>query len=736
MDVDEHRANDSDDSMPDLQSVSNSSDSDDGDEGTSAQQRLEEDDGDSEWSDVDDDDEPMPPLEPTVPSSGLRRRHEDTDQDRERDRRHPSQRVPPQINVNPPPPTANNNNNNNGNAAHGPPHNLAQLFSLLTRGLATATAGANIQFGVGMPPDIVFGAPPPQPKDSPANAARIVGGLERVPEGLVRRLERVCGAKANVGGDELGAVGGDSGCAICWDRLLDGEGAEFATATPANADPPTANDIIALPCAHTFHAACLLPWFARPGQTTCPTCRFDVDPEGVIWFGGRKGRRRGFGFPGFGFFAGPGGAGGPPFGAPFAPQAGVDVDAGPGPWGDDGDPEVEAEFFDDGGEGDFAGAEMAFDLVMGPGGGIGIAPVGAGGMPPFPFHPMGMPMPMPMPMPQQDEDEDEDVMPPLEPIPARATTTTTPAPAPTSTNTTNTTNTNTAAAGTFDDMPPLEPIPSPSGAGQAPPATRTQNAPAPAPAPAAAAAQPPTANVGAAQRPAAGNANAPPPTANANANANAPPPTANANANAPPPNANANANRTTNPGTFTFGLDIVFSTLGPIPPPANLAAAAAAPLGQGQGQGQGQGPILAQWQQQQQPRGGVPAQAQEEGRERRALRSCSAGLLRGRRRGRRRVERRRPLGMRTRRQLPLPRRKQDQGIRDSREEARARKCQCQCQCPGSPLALACSLYSARRGASLGRCRTPPARTGWGASRRRRCSRCSSCWRGSGGFRRG
>ncbi|KAJ7041557.1 hypothetical protein C8F04DRAFT_1300986 [Mycena alexandri] len=178
----------------------------------------------------------MPPLEPTVASSGLRRRHEDTDQDRERDRRHPSQRVPPQINVNSPPAT----NNNNNNAAHGPLHNLAQLFSLLTRGLATATAGANIQFGVGMPLDI--------PKDSPANAARIVSGLKCVPEELVRWLERVCGAKANVGADELGAVGGDSGCAICWDRLLDGEGAEFATATPADADPPTANDIIALPC--------------------------------------------------------------------------------------------------------------------------------------------------------------------------------------------------------------------------------------------------------------------------------------------------------------------------------------------------------------------------------------------------------------------------------------------------------------------------------------------------------
>ncbi|KAF8168992.1 hypothetical protein K438DRAFT_1855965, partial [Mycena galopus ATCC 62051] len=45
-------------------------------------------------------------------------------------------------------------------------------------------------------------------------------------------------------------------------------------------------EIISLPCAHLFHASCLAPWFAQHGQTTCPTCRFDVDPQGAVWYGG------------------------------------------------------------------------------------------------------------------------------------------------------------------------------------------------------------------------------------------------------------------------------------------------------------------------------------------------------------------------------------------------------------------------------------------------------------------
>jgi hypothetical protein len=39
--------------------------------------------------------------------------------------------------------------------------------------------------------------------------------------------------------------------------------------------------IVALPCAHVYHAKCLCPWFSC--NTICPTCRFDVDPESLTW---------------------------------------------------------------------------------------------------------------------------------------------------------------------------------------------------------------------------------------------------------------------------------------------------------------------------------------------------------------------------------------------------------------------------------------------------------------------
>ncbi|KAJ7621177.1 hypothetical protein FB45DRAFT_136957 [Roridomyces roridus] len=330
MDIDHNTApddggHDSDDSMPELQSVSNSSDSESSEHETSnntttnnsaalpdtrpggryrRQQVVAEDDGDDAWTDDDGDDEAdqeMPPLEPiSAPvapdmATGSRRTRRAEDQDQERDRRHPSQRT-----------AAPNNRNNRPNPP--PPNPTAPHFHLphvhppvFTTQLMTLFAGAGL-------PGVLFGggmAPPPPPKDSPENAAKIIAGLERVPEGLVRRLERLSEIPKD-GGEELGAVGGDSGCAICWDKLLDGDGAAFTS--PADVQPasdsaatPPKEEIIALPCAHLFHASCLAPWFARPGQTTCPTCRFDVDPQGLIWYGGRKA-----GMGGLGDMGGPG----------------------------------------------------------------------------------------------------------------------------------------------------------------------------------------------------------------------------------------------------------------------------------------------------------------------------------------------------------------------------------------------------------------------------------------------
>lgn len=156
-----------------------------------------------------------------------------------------------------------------------------------------------------------------EPED-PERAKRLVDGLEEVPIGLVRRLE--CVGASGAGNGESGGSGGDSGCAICWDRLLDNESDGFGADTEAASEdnttgdnrgsinPTTSDDggpvasssspsatslqqptepaqpkIVTLPCAHVFHASCLIPWFSRPMQTTCPTCRFNIDPENLTY---------------------------------------------------------------------------------------------------------------------------------------------------------------------------------------------------------------------------------------------------------------------------------------------------------------------------------------------------------------------------------------------------------------------------------------------------------------------
>ncbi|KAG6896688.1 hypothetical protein C0992_006678 [Termitomyces sp. T32_za158] len=157
--------------------------------------------------------------------------------------------------------------------------------------------------------------------DDPERAKQLVDALEEVPVGLVRRLEALNGKLPSGNGEGDGMGAGDCSCAICWDTLLDGEGGfgvdsddktqveepqhaerEDALSTPTSpsqdtapvlaptSTPPTSKKlvsstdpaqpkIVSLPCAHVFHAACLIPWFSRPRQTTCPTCRFNIDPE-------------------------------------------------------------------------------------------------------------------------------------------------------------------------------------------------------------------------------------------------------------------------------------------------------------------------------------------------------------------------------------------------------------------------------------------------------------------------
>jgi len=195
---------------------------------------------------------------------------------------------------------------------------------------------------------------PPDPK----RAKELLRGLQAVPPGLVRRLERVeallgsADVKTGASNGKIERESDGNGkvlCAVCYDPLrvvevLEGdaneereverevradEGAGEAmevdetdiedeemgppveeqqegtdmeripgfeniegnlnprktgtkpTKTKRKASRPThaESDVLALPCGHLFHAGCLAPWFGS--HTTCPTCRFDIDPESL-----------------------------------------------------------------------------------------------------------------------------------------------------------------------------------------------------------------------------------------------------------------------------------------------------------------------------------------------------------------------------------------------------------------------------------------------------------------------
>ena len=83
---------------------------------------------------------------------------------------------------------------------------------------------------------------------------------------------------------EDGEDGEVDGCAICRDDLLDKSLEEDLEAERIHqiyaALPfhPPDDCVLAFPCTgkHLFHRDCLFPWLSR--KTTCPSCRFDIDP--------------------------------------------------------------------------------------------------------------------------------------------------------------------------------------------------------------------------------------------------------------------------------------------------------------------------------------------------------------------------------------------------------------------------------------------------------------------------
>lgn len=145
--------------------------------------------------------------------------------------------------------------------------------------------------------------PPQEEKEDPERARKLVDGLEEVPAGLVRRLVRVGAGRGGMGEEE--GKGGDGGCAVCWDRLLledeeqlsgeelneKGDNTVVEEEKSKTTVASTRPKIVSLPCAHVFHAECLIPWFSRPKHTTCPTCRFNIDPDNLTYVSARRRRQ-------------------------------------------------------------------------------------------------------------------------------------------------------------------------------------------------------------------------------------------------------------------------------------------------------------------------------------------------------------------------------------------------------------------------------------------------------------
>jgi len=116
-------------------------------------------------------------------------------------------------------------------------------------------------------------------------AYAVIDGLEPVSKGLLSRYEAVKGEDHPQG---------RASCVVCYEPLevkLHGvedpaepaqtENKKLSLVLPYHAAFP---DVVAFPCLHIFHSDCLLPWLAR--KTTCPTCRFDVDPDSLTLKGG------------------------------------------------------------------------------------------------------------------------------------------------------------------------------------------------------------------------------------------------------------------------------------------------------------------------------------------------------------------------------------------------------------------------------------------------------------------
>jgi len=112
--------------------------------------------------------------------------------------------------------------------------------------------------------------------NDPLRAETLLEGFEAVSHELVRRYEKLrCGH-----GD------GGEGCAICRDDFIQEEPENpqdhnLVISFAALPFHPPPSLVLAFPCPgrHLFHSSCLAPWLSR--KTTCPSCRFDIDPNSL-----------------------------------------------------------------------------------------------------------------------------------------------------------------------------------------------------------------------------------------------------------------------------------------------------------------------------------------------------------------------------------------------------------------------------------------------------------------------
>ena len=154
-----------------------------------------------------------------------------------------------------------------------------------TRGSRTATEATIMRI---FREALANGGAPGIPENDVRRASTIIKELESVSEDLVRRYEEL---RAGLDNEPV------EGCAICRDAFVapsdedspvieDPSVAVYLAALPfpnglEDEAPPLPEGILAFPCPgmHLFHAQCLSPWLGR--KTTCPTCRYDIDPDSL-----------------------------------------------------------------------------------------------------------------------------------------------------------------------------------------------------------------------------------------------------------------------------------------------------------------------------------------------------------------------------------------------------------------------------------------------------------------------